>query len=587
MTESSWHDTPAPADPIRDDPSTAGTRVRCPGRAAEALETGRLRLVITGLLLALGFLVVAGRLVDVSLLRGEAQPGRPVAATADATPAGRADITDRNGVLLATSLPTASLYADPAMVLDAEEAADRLATVLPDIDRAAVTAALRADRRFVWLRRGLSPRQQDRINRLGIPGLQFQNEQRRFYPGGSLTAHIIGYTDIDGRGIAGIEQRFDEVLRNRREPLALSIDLRVQQLVREELQASIDDFRAVGGAGIVLDARTGELVAMVSLPDFNPYLRGEVPEEQRFNRTAQGAYELGSVFKIFNTAMALDSGATSLSDGYDATNPIRVGRFVINDFHPEARWLTVPEIFMHSSNIGSVHMALDVGTERQQEYLRRFGLLQPSPVELPEVAWPLAPSPWREVNTMTISFGHGLAVTPVQLAGGVGAMVNGGRLVPATLLRRQSDEPAAGVRVVSERTSDAMRRLLRLVVEHGTGGNADVEGYLVGGKTGTAEKSRGSGYARDALISSFVAAFPMDRPQYVVFAMLDEPHGNARTYGYATGGWVAAPVVGRIVERLGPMVGIAPVDETDPTVQARVALDALPGASQLASFAER
>ncbi len=547
--------------------------------AERALDLGRRRLAITGVLFLLAFLAVGGRLVDVAAMGGGGEPRLPGIAATE-LPGLRADITDRNGEILATTLPTASLYADPGLVIDPLEAAEMLVAVLPDLDYDTVLAALQSDRRFVWLRRGLTPSEHHQVNRLGLPGIAFQNEDRRYYPFGRLTGHVVGFTDVDGQGLAGIEKSMDRRLRSQGEPLRLSIDVRVQSLLHRELLAAIDEFQAIGGAGLVMDANTGEIVAMVSLPDFSPARPHAAPEIGRFNRTTLGVYEMGSTFKIFNTAMALDSGTMTLSDGFDTTDPIRVGRYVINDYHPERRWLSVPEIFMHSSNIGSVHMALEAGTRTQQDYLDRFGLMRMPAVELPEVAMPMVPHPWREINTMTIAFGHGLAVSPVQLAGAVSTAVNGGVLRAPTLLAREDGAPAPGLRAISEETSDVLRRLMRLTVLSGTGAHADAEGYLVGGKTGTAEKAQGSGYSRRSLLSSFVAAFPMTSPEYVVFAMLDEPQGNERTYGYATGGWVAAPLVGRVIEQMGPMVGLAPLDPNAPDIQEAMHVD-LPGADQL------
>jgi cell division protein FtsI (penicillin-binding protein 3) len=288
---------------------------------------------------------------------------------------------------------------------------------------------------------------------------------------------------------------------------------------------------------------------------------------------------MGSTFKIFNTAMALDGGVLTLKDGFDTTDPIRIGRYTITDYHPENRWQSIPEIFMHSSNIGSVHMALAAGTRTQQDYLDRFGLMRMPALELPELAMPMVPHPWREINTMTIAYGHGLAVSPVQLTGAVASVVNGGVLRSPTLLALEGGAAVPGIRAISEETSEILRRLMRLTVEAGTGGHADAQGYLVGGKTGTAEKTEGSGYSRRALLSSFVAAFPMTSPEYVVFAMLDEPRGTEDTFGYATGGWVAAPLVGRVIEQMGPMVGILPLDPESPDVREAMYVD-LPGAEQ-------
>ncbi|MCB9959558.1 MAG: penicillin-binding protein 2 [Rhodospirillaceae bacterium] len=550
-------------------------------RMANALETGRTRLLLVAFMFTVGFLVVAARLVDVMAM--QTAGGTPGVVMAGGEVLGqRADILDRNGVVLATSVPIASLFADASLIGDADQVVDLLAPIIPDLNQERARRLLATDRRFVWVHRRLTPSQQERINRLGIPGLDFGTEQRRIYPLGSLMAHVLGATDIDGHGIAGIESSMDEDLMSGA-PVRLTIDVRLQEILRQELAQAIDEFRAIGGAGVVMDVRTGELLALASLPDYDPDEIADADADALFNRATLGIYEMGSTFKIFTTAMALDSGATTIAGTFDATHPIQVGRFTINDFHAQARWLTVPEIFRYSSNIGSVRMALAVGTARQQAYLRALGLLEPAPLELPEVGAPLVPEPWREINTMTISFGHGLAVSPVQLVSAVSTVVNGGIRHPATLVPRDPTSLAGDERVISETTSDLMRRLLRLVVTDGTGRNADAEGYLVGGKTGTAEKPSGGGYNSHALISSFVAAFPMNDPRYVVFIMLDEPHGNEQTYGYATGGWVAAPAVRQVIERMGPLYGIAPVDEDAPEIREALAVPGYDNGHQLAA----
>jgi len=541
-------------------------RLRIEGTAKQTLETARHRLVITGILFALAFTIVALRLVDVTVLKDAGEPRLARAPKAELQ-MGRADIIDRNGVLLATSLATASLYANPKLVIDPADAAAKLARTLPGIDAKETAAKLASDRSFVWIKRNLTPRQQYEVNRLGIPGLFFQREEHRVYPHGVLTSHVVGFTNIDNRGLAGIEQYYDEWLLQSSEPLQLSIDIRVQHLLREELAASIDEFQAIGGAAMVLDLATGELLGMVSLPDFDANNPSQSPPENRFNRNTLGVYEPGSTFKIFNTAMALDYGVSTLATSYDATKPIRVSRFTISDYKGQNRWLSVAEIFMYSSNIGSVRMMLDVGRDRQREFLDRLGFLKAPTIELPEVAAPLVPSPWREVNAMTISFGHGISVTPLQLVVGTAAIVNGGILRPVTLIKRRGDEPIPGERVISARTSEQMRKLMRLVVEKGSGKSANVPGYLVGGKTGTAEKIVNGRYKKDSRISSFVGAFPMNAPRFLVYAMLDEPKGNKSTFGYATAGWVVAPMISRIVSRIAALYGIAPVDETEPAVR--------------------
>ncbi|HEY7687512.1 MAG TPA: penicillin-binding protein 2, partial [Dongiaceae bacterium] len=473
------------------------------------------------------------------------------------------EIRDRNGMVLATNLVTASLYANPARIIDVDEAVTKLTQALPDLDPIDLVEKLTSDRSFVWIKRGLTPRQHDAVNRLGLPGFDFQREERRVYPQGRLTAHIVGFADVDNRGLSGIEQSFDEVLRQGARPVTLSIDLRIQNILREELSAAMTDFSAIGGAAVLLDIRTGEVLGMVSLPDFDPNEAGTASEETRFNRNALGVYEMGSTFKIFNTAMALDGGVVTLEDGFDARKPIRIGGYTITDFKPKNRWLTVPEIFMYSSNIGSAKMAEQAGTDRQQMFMNRLGFLKPVPLELPERGKPIYPSDWKPINTMTIAYGHGIAVTPLHLISGVAAMVDGGLLRPMTLMKRDSDEPAPGRRVITEATSEKMRQLLRLVVQGGTGKLADVSGYIVGGKTGTADKQKGSTYSTDSRVASFVGAFPMSDPRYAFLVMVDEPKPNERSHGYATGGWVAAPAVHNIVERVAPLVGLPRVPDTE------------------------
>ena len=554
-------------------------RIEIESTKKQAIETARTRLLIGGALMAAAFFVVGVRLFDLVVFN-ENESQRRAASREIVRPAtmSRADIVDRNGVLLATSLSTASLFANPRKISDPASAAARLVEILPDLSEEVIAARLAADKGFVWLRRNLTPTQQFEINRLGIPGFDFEAEERRVYPHGRLAGHIVGFTNIDNAGLAGIEQSMDSAITGNAGPLKLSIDIRVQQIARQELSDQIDKFKAIGGGAIVLDARTGEVVSMVSLPDFDPNDPARAPDETRFNRNTLGVYELGSVFKIFNHAIALETGAANMAKSYDATKPIKISRFRISDYHPENRWLTVPEIFKLSSNIGSAKMALDIGSENQRKYLGHLGLLRRTSIELPEQALPIYPARWRDINTMTISYGHGIAVSPLHLVSAVAATVNGGILRPATLVRAKSTE-TGGVQVFSAETSDNMRRLLRLVVENGTGRNASAPGYLVGGKTGTAEKQVNGRYKRNALISSFVGVFPSTEPRFVVYVMLDEPKGIRESFGYATGGWTAAPVVGGIIQRIAPLFGIAPLDETAPDIVRALNVNASAGAT--------
>ncbi|MEK9964807.1 MAG: penicillin-binding protein 2 [Rhodospirillaceae bacterium] len=542
----------------------------------QAIETARNRLLVGGSLMAAAFFVVGVRLFDLAVFN-ETEDLRRAASREIARPASmaRADIVDRNGVLLATSLKTASLFANPRKIGYPADVARRLVEIIPDMSEEVIAARLGADKNFVWLRRNLTPRQQFEVNRLGVPGLDFEQEERRVYPHGRLAGHIVGFTNVDNVGLAGIEKSMDAAIAGASSPLRLSIDIRVQQILRQELAGQIEKFKAIGGGGIVLDVESGEVVAMVSLPDFDPNAAGQASDDTRFNRMTLGVYELGSVFKIFNHAIALETGVASFQSSYDATKPIRVSRFTISDYHPEKRWLTVPEIFQHSSNIGSAKIALDIGAENQRKYLGHLGLLRRTSIELPEQAQPMYPSRWREINTMTISFGHGIAVSPLHLTSAVAAVVNGGILRPATLVGGERSS-VDGVQVFSAATSDRMRRLLRLEVETGTGRNADAEGYLVGGKTGTAEKQVNGAYKRNALISSFVGVYPVTAPRFVVFAMLDEPKGIKESYGYATGGWTAAPVVKGVVARMAPLYGIAPLDESAPDIRHAININAKP-----------
>jgi cell division protein FtsI (penicillin-binding protein 3) len=555
-----------PCSPFHADPEPQQLRqaIRLDGETKQALETGRTRLLVTSLLFVAGFLIIAGRLVSVALLSSGGEPSIAEAPRVTQVETERADIVDRNGVVLATNLVTASLYANPREVANPRSVAAALSKVLPDLDQNEAEARLSSGRSFVWLKRNLTPKQQYAVNRLGIPGLSFQREERRVYPHGALVSHILGFTDIDNHGIAGVERQFERRLAEEHAQLALSIDVRLQHILREELSGAITGFSAVGGAGVILDVGSGEILAMVSLPDFDPNEPGRASADARFNRATLGVYEMGSVFKVFTTAMALDSGATTLKSGYDASHPIKISRYTISDYHAKNRWLTVPEIFMYSSNIGAAKMALDVGPERQRAFLQRIGMLTPLPLELPERGEPQGPAQWKDLAAMTIAFGHGLSITPMHVASGVAAVINGGIKMEPTIVKR--DKPATGMRIIKPETSTALRQLMRLVVERGTGRSADAPGYNVGGKTGTAEKSAAHGYKHDALLSSFVGAFPIDAPRYLIFMIVDEPKPNKESHGYATGGWVAAPAVRRVVERMAPVVGIAPVrpDETVP-----------------------
>lgn len=527
----------------------------------QALEIARNRSLAAIILFSVAFLVIAGRLTFLTLLSEppDSSAARPASGESVAE---RADITDRNGVTLATSLPTVSLCADGRKISDPAGAAKQLIAALPDLDPAKLNDALTSSKHCVTIKRHLTPKQYYETNRLGIAGLEFHPDERRMYPAGKVMAHVVGFTDIDDNGLAGIEKQFDQRLEQREEPLALSLDVRVQNIMRGELIDAVNQFHAIGAAGLVMDVTTGEILALVSLPDFDPQHPGTATDEARFNRNTLGVYEMGSTFKIFNTAMALDSGIIHVGDSFDTTHPVEIGHQTIKDFHAENRWLNVAEIFTHSSNIGSARMVERLGGARQRAFFARLGLMERMPLEIPEVGAPLMPPArdWNQATMLTASFGHGIAVNTVQLAGAVATIINDGSPVKPTLLKLSGPPSDKGERVISPHTSAQIRALMRLVVTRGTAKHADVEGYVVGGKTGTSDKiGANHRYDSHARLSSFIGAFPMSAPRYLVFAMLDDPKGNAKTMGNATGGWTAAPVVNHVVAQIGPLLNIPPL----------------------------
>jgi cell division protein FtsI (penicillin-binding protein 3) len=524
------------------------------------------------------FALVGARLIELAIIGGDHDVR--VASTETVGPIHRPDIVDRNGEVMATDIVTASLYADGRAIVDPVETARQLASALPDLDVDDLTEKLESRRAFIWLKRDMTPKQQYAVHYLGLPGLGYRREQKRVYPNGHSSSHVLGSVDIDNRGTAGMERYIDKSLLlgqgdaggDRARPVPLSIDMRVQFALRDELAKGIEEFKAKAAVGIIMDVHTGEVVAMSSLPDFDPNDPMASSEDSRFNRATLGVYELGSVFKTVTLAAALDSGKVKIDDRFDATQPIKMGRFTIHDFHAENRWLSVPEIFMVSSNIGTAKIALQLGTDDYRAYLARFGLLTRPNIELPEAGSPLLPPRWGELSTITASFGQGIAVTPLQVVSAMAMIVNGGTQVRPSFLRQ--DSVKVGPNLISHDASDEMRDMLRLVVTDGTGRKADVPGYPVIGKTGTAEKAVNGGYAQHRLISSFLSAFPANNPRYAMFIMFDEPQGSKATYGYATAGWNAAPVTARVVKRVAPLLGLQPegvvVAQSDMLQQAKL-----------------
>ncbi|MHA1560022.1 MAG: peptidoglycan D,D-transpeptidase FtsI family protein [Alphaproteobacteria bacterium] len=528
----------------------------------------RARIVLTMIAFVLVYAVIAGRLIMLGF--EETEPANYALGAEASISAARPDLVDRNGEILATDIRTASLYAEPRRILDIDEAAEAINSAMPELSVGWLRDRLDGDAGFVWLQREITPRQQDAIHRLGIPGVGFLTENQRFYPGGPVASHIVGHVNVDNQGIAGIEKYIDDLwlgdlqqfgfaagAGSDLEAVALSIDLRVQHILRDELVTAVDRYQAIAAAGIVIDIHTGEVVAMSSIPDYDPNQPAQALDPDRLNRVTAGVYELGSVFKAITVAMGLDSGLVSINDYFDASVPIYAGGFTIGDYHGQNRPLTVPEVFVYSSNIGAARMAMTVGAESQQEFLNRLGLTTRLDTELPESARPLYPERWGDLTTMTVAFGHGVSTTPLNLAAAAAALMNGGNLIPPTFLpRSEADAAELAVRVVSAETSQMMRYMFRLNGVDGTGRRADVPGYLVGGKTGTAEKIVDGRYSSEVVFNSFLAAFPMDDPQYVVLVIVDEPHalpGEGRTAAYNAG-----PVVANVVRRSASMLGVQP-----------------------------
>lgn len=540
------------------------------GGDAALLGQAKFRLFVVAAVFLLGYLAVSLRLIDLTLIRAAAgektaeEISRPEASADPATVynALRGTIIDRNGELVATSLKMASVYADTTLIENPKEAAAELAKILTSRKESELFEKLSSGRKFVWIERNITPRQEYAVNALGNPGLGFKHESRRVYPNNNLISHLVGYTDIDGQGISGIEKSHNKALNEGEEPVRLTIDLRIQHILHRELSQAVKKFSAKAGIGMVMDVNTGEVIAMVSLPDFDPHYPEKAADDARFSRATLGVYEMGSTFKLFSTAAALDSGMVNFGTQYDTVDPIKQGRFTIRDYHPKKRTLTVPEIFIYSSNIGTAKMAMTIGTGALKEFYKNMGFFDPAPVDLPERGKPLYPKPWREVNTLTASFGHGIAVSPLHLMMATSALVNGGIMVKPSFVQEGEGmkKPLApiGPRVIKTSTSDQIRKLLELVVVSGTGSKARVEGYNVGGKTGTAEKTMGRGYNRRAILSSFVGVFPAEAPRYAVLAILDEPQGLKETHGYATGGWTAAPVAAKVIEQMAPLYQIPP-----------------------------
>ena len=531
-----------------------------------AKAKARLGLAIVAFAVVYG--VIAARLV----MFAEQSDGHGTrrSVTQDAVATARPDILDRNGQILATDVKTPSLFAEPRKLIDVDEAEELLTAVLPDLDASEVRDRLSSKRGFVWLKREITPKQQQEIHRLGIPGVGFLTENKRVYPNGPIVSHEIGHVNIDNQGIAGIEKWLDGqglaalhmaglAIDRLEKPVELALDLRVQFALRGELIAAREKFKAKAASGVVLNVNTGEIVALVSEPDYDPNNPHEANDPTRINRLTTGVFEMGSSFKVLTVAMALDSGKATLSSMFDASHPLQYGRFAIHDYEPMHRALSVPEIFTYSSNIGAARMALAVGVNGHQAFLKKMGQLDRLRTELPESAEPIVPKHWGELNSVTIAFGHGLSVAPLQAVMGIAATLNGGFLIPPTFLKRsESEAQILAKQVLKPETSREIRYLMRLNAEKGTATKANVSGYYIGGKTGTAEKVVNGHYSKHKLLTDFMAVLPADKPTYLMMIMLDEPQPTPETHGFATAGWNAAPTAAKVIARIAPLLDIEP-----------------------------
>ncbi|MFC0192147.1 peptidoglycan D,D-transpeptidase FtsI family protein [Aureimonas pseudogalii] len=526
----------------------------------------RSRLRLAGFLFLGCYLVIGGRL---AMLAMETEPSR-VAWPSPPSKA-RPDIVDRNGAVLAMDLPTASVFAEPRKMVDVDEAVEGLMQVFPNLDPVDLRKRLSSRSAFAWIQRTTTRAERDALWALGIPGVGLRDELRRLYPNGRAAAHVLGAVNVDNIGISGIEKWIDgqglQALRSAGmdmdsddlEPIALSLDLKVQHALTSELEKAVTKFSAIAGAGLVLDVTNGEVLALASLPDFDPNVPTDALKPDRINRVAVGTYEMGSTFKAMTTAMALDSGQFDLGSVLDASSPLRFGRFAIRDYRGQNRALNIPESFIHSSNIAMGKMAMAVGPERHRAFLGRLGQLDRLTTELPENARPLFPAKWGELNTATISFGHGIAVTPLQASMGIAAVVNGGHLLRPTFVKGSDPEARTLAReVVSARTSEALRFLMRLNARVGSAGKADIDGYFMGGKTGTSEKVVNGRYDSGTVLTAFMGVVPAHAPRYLFMTVLDEPKPLPETYGFRTSGWNAVPVTGAIMARVLPILGVAP-----------------------------
>ena len=532
-------------------------RARASGKAE---DDTRLRIFFVLALFSLFFVTLAIGATRAALF---SEAARNLGATAPMG-ASRADLVDRNGRMLAANLLHYGLYIDPREIWDQAETRRGLLRALPNLDPARLERALRGARR-VFVMAALNPGDRNRVHVLGLPGVSFEPEQRRVYPLGTTAAHIIGFSDSGGEGLTGAEAAFNEDIRAAAATggtVPLSIDLRVQGALEDEIYKAVAEFKPRGAVGVVTDVQTGEILGMSSWPVFDPNKPNKSSEYSRTNRAAASVFEMGSTFKGFTVAIGLDAGVATPESTFDARFPYQLGYRTITDYHAARKILNLVEVFQHSSNIGTAKLAQSIGPQRMESYFNGLGLTTPAKVELLESARPLTPKVWNDDAVASSSFGHGINVSPLALSRAYGAVLNGGRLIPMTIRKLPPGTKVQGARVMSEKTSLQMLSIMRANVTGGSGKSANVPGLSVGGKTGTGEKYDPAirAYNHTKQVSSFAAIFPTtggpDAKRYFVLILLDEPHGTANSAGYSTGGWVAAPAVGRVIERIAPFLGV-------------------------------
>lgn len=530
-----------------------------------ATDRSRSRLVFVLFIFTLLYGSVVVRLIDLSLRNNKAGNSVVAAVGKADLKIKRGNLLDRNGMILATNLRLASIYANPNDIINIDDAVAKITSLFKGVNKADLRKKLASNKQFIWIKRWVHPKELHDLNNLGIPGVYHRFEEKRTYPYKNLLSHVLGFVSIENKGLSGVEQNYNDMLsfpdsENKSNELQLSVDVRVQEILTSELKNIYNKHSAKAATGIIMNVDNGEIIAMASFPDFDPNVPSKVDISNTFNYATKGLFEMGSTFKTFAVASALDSKKIKMGDEFDARKPIKISRFTINDYHAKNEIMSIEDVMVHSSNIGTARIVEAMGAETEKKYFRKFNLLDELSFEVPETAKPSSPDRWGRLSAITIGYGHGISVTPLHVVSAMASIVNGGYKISPTLIKGKKPKKE---RVISRETSKIMNQLLRLVVRDGTGKNANVKGYMVGGKTGTAEKAGKKSYSKKLRVSSFAGAFPMNDPKYSIVVVIDEPKGIKSTWGYATAGWTAAPVVGNVIRRIGPMLGVKPVNEEE------------------------